>query len=131
MPITVNWDTDEHVVVIVAPQGRWSLDEFYESFDQLETMVRGVPHQVVVIMEMSQSVAPAGSFLSTNRYMRAKTMPNIERVIFIRTNSFMKVMINIMSTLLPARKAKLTYAENLDEAREMAYGFLQAAAAVE
>lgn len=128
MAIDAKWDNPEHTVFLITVEGKWSLDDYYIQFQRATDMLNSINRKVMLILDLSRSSAPPSRFVSTGRFAQQHQSPNIMLTIITGAPAFAQALATVMLKLFPNLGDVVTFADTLDEARQVAYKRLHAVA---
>lgn len=119
MTIKVDWDNNEHTIVMFVFEGKWSLNEFYLTFEQVNKMMDSVDHPAHVILDMRKSGSLPNGFFGTIRSLAAKPHRNLGQMALVGGNGFVQGFINLSRKILPAstRQVRFMMTSTVEEAR--------------
>lgn len=123
MDINVFWDEQHEGVIHVVYPSRWSWNDLYTAEKRGIDMINATTYANIVSihdMNLSDSLPPLAV---THIQNLVKALhPNTRMTVFVGMNRFVRLMWDTASRLLPAKlhKGRFTFADSVDEAREMA-----------
>lgn len=123
MPVKVSWDNDEQTIIRYETYDRWTMQEFWEAYEEARRMLDSVEHEVDFIMIAMDKISighiPDG-FISHIRGMYRNAHPRAGRTIIIpRLQGLIgQIWSRIVATSMPQIVERFDYADNLEEARD-------------
>lgn len=120
MSITVNWANPEKTIIIYTYEGRWSMEQFNESYVTARQFMDTVDHQVDFIIDVRNSSLLPSGILSRGRNVVTAGHPNEGRTAIVGASTFVRSMLDLFSRLYGARyrESKFYLAPTLEDAYE-------------
>ncbi len=128
MDINVFWDDQHEGVIHIVYPSRWTWNELYTAEKRGNDMINVTSYAHIVAihdMVLSDSLPPLAV---THIQNLVKALhPNTRMTVFVGMNRFVRLMWDTASRLLPSKihKGRFTFAESVEEAREIAAAFLE------
>ncbi|MFN8374862.1 MAG: hypothetical protein U0694_18525 [Anaerolineae bacterium] len=118
MPVNVKWYDEQQRVIWYAYEGRWTWDEFYQTFEQGNQMIESVEHNVDTIIDLRRSSLLPSNVMSRGNFMGSKLHPRHGKTVVVGANSFVQLLYDMFRKLYggTADKMHLTFVQTLDEA---------------
>jgi hypothetical protein len=88
-------------------------------------VIKDIPHEVVLISDLSKSGRAPKQFLSAGRFLSKRRLPNVRSTIIVGISQFGRTLITIMARTYPSARRSIL-ARSMDEAIEIARRELQA-----
>lgn len=101
MPIKVEWETDEKVVLLSIYEGTWDLDEFYAATHVINTMMDSVDHKVHLILDMRKSRGLPKGFIGAIRITGKKRHPCLGTMVLVGGNLLVRMFNDMFLKLYP------------------------------
>jgi hypothetical protein len=117
MPINVTWKNAAKTILVFSYEGRWDLNDFYQSNEKANFMLDEVDHPVDLVLDVVASrTAPNGLMNAMNNTSR-KLHPNTRLMIMVGLNVFARALINMYFKIYPAmyKERPIYFASNDDE----------------
>jgi hypothetical protein len=116
MPLSLQWDDEEHTILRQTVSGRWTQEEYQAMYEDMVVLYRSVPHDIDLIIDVSKNETnPLGMLYSMNSNER-KVEPNHHSVTLVGSNTIIRVVANVASKIAPNMSRGLYFADTLDEA---------------
>jgi hypothetical protein len=125
MSIQVEWDNEQHTVVLCTFMGTWTWDELYAALDRGEEMAKDNPARVSAILDVRQgSSLPGGSFFNKTLLDQAQTLFNRAQtdrgqIAVVGASPFMRSMFSVASNLFGDKAGGMTFVDSIEEARRI------------
>ena len=125
MSIQVEWDNEQHTVVLYTFIGNWTWDELYASLDRGEEMAKDNPARVSAILDVRQGPSiPGGSFFSKTLLDQAQTLFNRAQadrgqIAVVGASPIMRSMFSVASNLFADKAGGVSFVDSIDEARRV------------
>ena len=127
MGITPLWDNDEHTIIRVVFEGRWTSDDFYAAFEPMVNMVEREAHPVVIILDYRESRNPPKDFLLFEGHAPENAPSNQALLIVLGANALIQSLFNLLRRIIPRVAPDFIMVGTLEEAYERAYASLSQA----
>ncbi|MBZ0291919.1 MAG: hypothetical protein K8L99_05055 [Anaerolineae bacterium] len=120
MSIEVSWANPEKTVIVYAYEGRWSMEQFNNSYQQARKLMDTVQHPVDFIIDVRNSSLLPSGILSRGRNVVTTPHPNEGRTAIVGANTFVRSMLDLFSRLYGERyrESKFYLAPTMDEAHK-------------
>lgn len=116
MPIQVIWDNPEKAVIRQIFEGKWDLNDYHHSLDEIEQLCRQVNHRVHLIGDLTASTGmPPNLFTLMNHVIRLMQQ-YWDMVVVTHANPYYKAILKVVEQLSPLIAYRIRYADSLDEA---------------
>ena len=125
MSIQIEWDNEQHTVVLYTFLDNWTWDELYASLDRGEEMAKDNSAPVSAILDMRQgSSLPGGSFLNKTVRDHAQTLVNRAQtdrgqIAVVGASPLIRSMFTVFSNLFADKSAGVSFVASLEEARQV------------
>src|SRR5688500_9729401 len=101
MALRTYWYDAEKTIYITEVEGSWTMDDFYRYFEETEALIKSIPHDVVLISDMSKSGPAPRQLLSAGRYMSKLRLPNVRLTVSIGVSKFGQMLVHVMAKAYP------------------------------
>lgn len=116
MPIQVSWDNPEKTIIRQTFDGKWDLDDYHHSLDEIEQLCRQVSYRVHLIGDLTLSTGmPPNLFTPMNRIIRLM-QHHWDMVIVIHANPFYRAILKVVEQISPLIAYRIRYVDSLEEA---------------
>jgi hypothetical protein len=122
MGLEVSWVDYAQTTILRYFTGHWTWEEFYKSQEQVNAMLRSVPHQVHQILDFSETSSLPPNTLTHLRNSARNVPPNRGKSIVVTRSNFYLQMYNILNKLFPAITERVIIVATREEALEKARG---------
>jgi hypothetical protein len=122
MSVEVSWVDYAQTTILRNFTGLWTWEEFYKSQEQVNAMLRSVPHKVHQILDFSETKSLPPNALTHLRNSGRNVPPNRGKSIVVTRNNFFLQMYNIINKLFPAITERVVIVATRDEAMANARG---------
>jgi hypothetical protein len=119
MPVTVNWDNDEHNVLHYRMTGNWTWEEYFAALKEGRECMKSVPHSVSIINNMLDTHHVPHSFITTARSVIDKRPPNTGLAIFISKSMFFGMLYNVFAKVSPIIRENYLLTNSVEDARTL------------
>jgi len=119
MPLRTYWYDAEQTIYIIEVEGIWTMDDFYRFFEDTEKLINSIPHDVVLISDLSKSGKAPRQLLSAGRYLSKRRIPNVRLTISVGVSKFGQMLVHIMQKAYPSIRRGVL-AQDMDDAIRMA-----------
>lgn len=119
MTISVFWDGDDKTVIRQEVSQKWSIEDFYLSIEQSNTLIETVKHPVHIIIDMSKSHSLPKGFISSLSSIQNKSHSRIDITIIVGANVLITAFSKLFAKLYPNRDLRFYMVSTLDEARKL------------
>jgi hypothetical protein len=130
MALRTYWYDAEQTIYITEVDGVWTMDDFYKYFEETEALIKSIPHDVVLISDLSKSGKAPRQLLSAGRYMSKLRLPNVRLTVSIGVSQFGQMLVHIMQKAYPSIRRGVM-AQDMDDAIRMAREALETVKQVE
>jgi hypothetical protein len=130
MALRTYWYDVEQTIYITEVDGEWTMDDFYKYFEDTEALIKSMPHDVVLITDMSRSGKAPARLLSAGRFMSKRRLPNVRLTITVGVSHFGQMLVQIMAKAYPSIRRGVL-AQDMNHALELAHEALAQAEEVE
>ena len=130
MPLRTYWYDDEKTIYITEVDGVWTMDDFYQYFEETVALIKTIPHDVVLISDMSKSGKAPKQLLSAGRFMSKQRIPNVRLTITVGVSQFGQMLVKVMQKAYPSIRRGML-AQDMDDAVRMAREALETVKQVE
>ena len=117
MPIQVIWDDEAKTIIRQIYSGKLTLDDYITATNELEQMVKGVPHTVHSLMDRTDVISAPGIVLPAMRYANSHVPPNLGLRVIIKGDMFTHVIVDIGRRVAPRLVHDIYFVETLEEGR--------------
>ena len=76
MSVFVKWDNDQHTIIQLILEGRWTLEEAYNGLDELYAAIEAEAHTVHVLVDVINGSNLPANLLSMRGTIARKRPPN-------------------------------------------------------
>ncbi len=126
MKITVSWEDHEQRTLIYHFPPVWIWREFYNAKAEAERLLDTVDHNVAVFLDFSQGASlPAGAISEALKIIKLRH-PRATPAIFIGINPRIRIVFNMLRSVLGNRMKDIHLVKNLDEAWALAHRLREA-----
>src|SRR5262245_34516352 len=101
MATRIDWYNDEHSIVIYHIEGKWTLHDFMEIFDQINAMIDSASGIVDVIAVFAKANSPSGNLLSGASKVSRGQHPRIGWIVLVGINSYLETILKIAQRVYP------------------------------
>lgn len=126
MALRTYWYDAEKTIYITEVEGVWTMDDFYKYFEETEALIKSIPHDVVLISNMSKSGKAPKQLLSAGRFMSKRRIPNVRLTITVGVSQFGQMLVSIMQKAYPGIRRGVL-AQDMDHAIRLAREALETA----
>jgi hypothetical protein len=123
MSFTVDWDDEQKHAVIITYGNAYTWDEYEQALDQTIALIKSVPHQVDLIIDMREGARnpPAGSMFPHIRKAaeRLRQEPNFGKSVMVGANPFLQTMSRVFAKLPLHRPDASVMVASMQEARRI------------
>ena len=119
MPLRTYWYDAEQTIYIIEVEGIWTMDDFYRFFEDTEKLINSIPHDVVLISDMSRSGPAPRQLLSAGRFISKRHMPNVRVTIYVGVSKFGQMLVHIIQKAYPSLRRGML-AQDMDDAVRIA-----------
>lgn len=117
MSINVLWDDEDRTVLRWNFIGKWTIQDFYDVYDKLNTALTESPHKVNVLLDMTESSQIPNGFMSALRSVRSRPAhDNMGVMASIGNSMFVRTFVNTFSKIYPPRKTAYYMVGSYEEA---------------
>lgn len=116
MTVHVSWVDDSKTTILREFGTSWTWNEFYESQDEVNEMLRSVEHKVHQILDFSKSNSMPSNTLTHIRNSGRNTPQNRGKSIVVTKSAFYKQMYKILDLLFPAVTERVIVVATREEA---------------
>jgi hypothetical protein len=102
MALRTYWYDAEQTIYVTEVEGVWTMDDFYKYFEETEKLITSIPHDVVLISDMSRSGRAPKQLLSAGRFMSKRRLPNVRLTITVGVSQFGQMLVSIMAKAYPS-----------------------------
>jgi len=117
MPIQVVWDNDAKTVIRQIYSGQLTLQDYIVATNEMERMIKGVPHTVHSLMDRTEVVSAPGIVLPAMRYANSHVPPNLGIRVIIKGDMFTHVIVDIGRRVAPRLIHDIYFVDSLEEGR--------------
>ncbi len=117
LSISLRWDNPEKTVLIYAFPANWTWQDFYQVKEQADKMLDDVPHNVVLVFDMTQTLAIPTSAISQARSLIDRAHPRGKPIILVGTNLVIRALLGLVSKFNPRTEELILAVTTLEEAR--------------
>ncbi len=96
MPIETKWENDQKQVIICTYTGRWSLDEFYVTFNLCTQLMDSVDYPVNIVFDMQKSISLPDGFMAAIRSVSKKPHPNLGIMAIVGANRLVQIFTDLI-----------------------------------
>lgn len=118
MAVTVNWDNDEHTVVLFTFSGNWTWREYWDACMKSNAMHATVKHRVYAIADLTTSTGiPVDLHAYTFKTLRIAPINAGTPRIGVNGGKIIEILVKTFKRLHPGFANEFDIAPSLDEAR--------------
>lgn len=121
MPVSVEWDNDEQMVLRFTFVTPWTWDQFYEMHNETSILLSNVGYVVDAIVDVTQSHAIPPNALTHFSKIAGKLSPNRGVIVGIGVDAFMRSMVDMVLSQSPDLKDRLYMVKTWDEVYAIIY----------
>jgi hypothetical protein len=119
MPIHAKWDNDEHTLVLMTFEGKWSWDDYDHGVAVTYALVKSAPHTVDIISYMPPGMLlPAGSPITHLKRAMQDLPENLGKMVFIGSDKFGEVLIDNFGKVYKRIRNVILSAPTIEDARK-------------
>lgn len=118
MPIQIQWDDDQHTVLVQIYQGDWTLPEYLDVIGKTYDLIEALDHPVDLIADLRNSGKVPVQLMSAKTYAEHKISSRQRLLVLAGADSFLKTMGIVASRLTPHLTRNLHFVKCVDEARQ-------------
>ena len=121
MGIKTQWDNEARTVLRWVFEPPWTWEDYAAAQDESNGMLQGLDYKVDVIGDISASAGLPANALTAYRSLVGRTAPNIDLIVLVGANIFIRGMVGIFMKLVPRATpgANFAFAPTLEEARRI------------
>lgn len=119
MAIRSYWYDEGQTIYITEVEGVWTMDDFYRFYEETEKLIKTIPHDVVLISDMSRSGKAPAQLLSAGRFLSKRRIPTVRMTITVGVSKFGQMLVQVMAKAYPTIRRGVL-AEDMDDAIRMA-----------
>ena len=121
MAVTAKWDNDEKRVIYVTYVGHWTIEDAYNSRDQVRALLKEVNYNVDSIHDMRKGGFLPPSVLTHAREIMSEPEPQMRLMVVVGANAFVQTMYNVFNKVYPriAEKSNLRIVASVEGAHEL------------
>jgi hypothetical protein len=124
MPISVQWDNDDKIAVVINYQRPWTWTEFNAAVEQMTVLFNSVSHKVDVIFDIRNGGFPPPDAMKRFKQAAEISHPNGGLLVFVAPNmmaQFVKGLVQILTRAFWAfgtfEGPNFIFTKSMDEAR--------------
>ena len=118
MPISIEWDDDEHTIIRWTFEGAWTWHEFVEVQVEFRKLLDDITYRVNVIADMQNAHTLPANSLTTFKQIDSNIHPNRDRVVVVGANAFVRTMAATFDRVFPSKTPDFLFADSIEEARK-------------
>lgn len=121
MSIDVQWENEEHTLVLWSFPPRWTWEDFFEAKEKSDTMLRSVTQVVDIVGDLTHSsILPQGA-MGTYGSSTKSSPKNTGVIVLVGTSTFVKLMVGTFSKLIPfgVPGASFLFADTVEAAKDL------------
>jgi hypothetical protein len=109
MPIQTQWENGQKQVIICNYKGRWSLDEFYTTFNLCAELMDSVDYPVNIIFDMQKSISLPDGFMAAIRSVSRKPHPNLGIMAIVGANKLVQIFTDVIRKVYKGKNPRTMY----------------------
>ena len=119
MAIHLGWLDNQQAALLYAFPEQWSWDDFYAIKIEADTWLDQCNHDVVLLFDMSKTLAIPPGALAQGRYLIGKAHPRGKPIILIGKNRMISALLSMVARFNPNINHLIRTVPTLDEARKV------------
>ncbi|MBN2305559.1 MAG: hypothetical protein JXQ72_13840 [Anaerolineae bacterium] len=120
MPITVNWDNNDHTIASWTLTGQWTWAEFRAAQVEFHDLLRAVDHIVDVIADMREAGPLPAATLTHFRSAQLAELPNRDRIVLVGGGGLVRSIAGTFNRVFRIGKPPLfLFADTVEDARDL------------
>ncbi|MBN2305558.1 MAG: hypothetical protein JXQ72_13835 [Anaerolineae bacterium] len=123
MPITIEWDNDDHTVILWTLSGQWTWADIRTTQADYHDMLRTVDHMVDVIGDMRHSTTVPLKALPNFQSLMRGELPNRDRIVLVGSGTVIERLADTFNRVFRRGQRPLfLLAGTVEEARDLLAG---------
>lgn len=120
MPIKNSWFNEEKTIFYIRYDGKWTLDEYYQNFQEAAQLIKEAEHSVISIIDFTTSGPFPPGFMTVGNHSQRNKAPNNIQIIIVGFSQYLQVFMNIFNRVFPKLMRGVVAVRTLEEALQTA-----------
>lgn len=119
MPISPQWDNENHTIIRYHTQGDWELEEYSRANFHTWSMIESVDHPVHVIVDFTHANGFPKNLLSFASTTNSQIHPRQSLIIGVKISPYLQTVVGLAVRVFPRLGHNLFFTKTLAEAYEI------------